>query len=305
MMQTDASPMVTVGMPVYNGEPWLAAAIDSILDQTFRDFVLLLSDNASTDKTQSICESYAARDPRVKYLRSPTNIGLFRNYDRVFALSSTKYFKWASSNDICKARFLESCVDVLESRPDAVLAYPRTALFDKAIEQANLYEERLELQADGPADRFRALLNNLRLNNLINGVIRSNILRETALNKVYTASDTNLVAELVLRGKCIEVPETLFFRRMSPDTSSIMVAESERAEYFAHEPRDVFALQQWKVELGFFAGLWQAPISLAEKCKALRLLLRRLYYNKAKLGGELLTAARTAIRGPKKHREAG
>ena len=103
-------PRVSIGMPVYNGEEFLERALDSLLAQSFSDFELIISDNASQDKTQEICLRYAARDPRVKYYRNETNIGAAENFNRVFALSSGEYFKWAGHDDSWTPDYLERCV---------------------------------------------------------------------------------------------------------------------------------------------------------------------------------------------------
>ena len=67
----NASPRLSIGLPVYNGERFLAQALECLLAQTFRDFELVISDNASTDRTSEICYAYVQRDPRVRYVRNP------------------------------------------------------------------------------------------------------------------------------------------------------------------------------------------------------------------------------------------
>jgi glycosyltransferase involved in cell wall biosynthesis len=94
------APTVTVGMPAYNAAPWIGASIESILGQSFRDFELVISDNASTDATFAICQRYASADARVRVIANPHNIGANRNYVAVLRASRGRYFKWASSNDL-------------------------------------------------------------------------------------------------------------------------------------------------------------------------------------------------------------
>src|SRR5580698_5675373 len=89
-------PVVTIGMPVYNGARYLEEALRSILNQTYRDCELLISDNASTDATESICRRYAAEDGRVRYLRNERNLGAAANYNRVIHLASGRYFRHAA-----------------------------------------------------------------------------------------------------------------------------------------------------------------------------------------------------------------
>ena len=103
-----AHPRVSIGLPVYNGELFLENALDSILSQTYSDFELIISDNASDDKTEEICRSYAARDKRVRYSRNAHNLGAAPNYNRVYHLARGRYFKWASHDDVLAPEFLIS-----------------------------------------------------------------------------------------------------------------------------------------------------------------------------------------------------
>ena len=75
---------VSLGLPVYNGERFVGQAIQSVLDQTFTDFELIISDNASTDSTPDICEDFARKDPRIRYIPQEINIGAKANFNRVF-----------------------------------------------------------------------------------------------------------------------------------------------------------------------------------------------------------------------------
>ena len=293
---TTEAPRVSVGMPIYNSERWVGEAIGSILAQTFRDFVLVICDNASTDGTHAICERFARQDPRVRYHRNPQNIGLFKNYDRVFGLCSSRYFKWAASGDVCRPEFLERCVAALDSRPDVVLAYPRAALFDEGIESAEPYEDGLDLQDERPSDRLAKLLARIGLNNIINGVIRSDALRRTALNKSYVSSDISLVAELSLQGKFAEIPERLFLRRMNKATATAMKTKAENVRYFAQGSSDIYDLYQWKLEMGFIKGAWRARLPFAEKLKVYRVLGRRLRHVRGKLVAELGASLRGRMR---------
>src|SRR4030095_3279504 len=93
-------PRLSVGLPVHNGERFIREALDSLLDQDYRDFELIISDNASTDETGRICAEYAIRDSRIRYFRNSQNIGAARNYSRVFELSHGELFKWAAHDDV-------------------------------------------------------------------------------------------------------------------------------------------------------------------------------------------------------------
>ena len=96
-----STPLLSIGLFVYNGEPFIRRALDSLLAQTFRDFELIISDNASTDRTAQICLEYAGRDPRIRFFRAQKNMGAGWNCRRVYFLATGKYFKWAACDDIC------------------------------------------------------------------------------------------------------------------------------------------------------------------------------------------------------------
>ena len=125
---SDVSPPLTIGLPVYNGETHVGIALDDILEQTFGDFELVISDNASTDRTSEICREYAARDPRIRYDRNPHNLGIGPNVNRVFELSQTRYFKWISHDDRHDPTFFSSAASMFSiTIPELPLAIARPA----------------------------------------------------------------------------------------------------------------------------------------------------------------------------------
>ena len=104
LTSSEKSPTISVGLAVYNGENYLGEAIDSILNQTFTDFELIISDNASTDRTAEICQDYANRDPRIRYVCADRNRGAAWNQSRVMELAGGKYFKIGRAS--CRERVL-------------------------------------------------------------------------------------------------------------------------------------------------------------------------------------------------------
>jgi glycosyltransferase involved in cell wall biosynthesis len=206
-------PLISIGLPVFNGETYLSETIDSILEQTFKDFEIIISDNASTDRTAEICNEYALKDRRIRYYRNNKNLGAAANYNLVFYLSKAKYFKWHAYDDLCAPESLEHCVKILETLTDVVLCYPKTILIDENGKRICKYEDKLDLRQERPHDRLANLLWNLNLSNPIFGLIRSDTLRKTRLNGPYVGSDYILLMELCLLGKYYELQEYLFFRR--------------------------------------------------------------------------------------------
>ncbi len=127
---TTSAPRLTVGLPVYNGEEHLAASLDALLGQSYEDFELVISDNASTDGTADICRSYEKEDSRVRYFRQPHNIGSAGNHNFLADQARTELFKWASHDDLYARDLLKCCVDALDEFPHVVLAHSWTAMID-------------------------------------------------------------------------------------------------------------------------------------------------------------------------------
>src|SRR5437868_2832321 len=125
-------PLVSLAMPVYNGEAFLADAIRSCLAQDYHNFELIITDNASTDGTEKICRGFAASDSRVRYIRNERNLGAGPNFNRGFELGSGKYLKWCAADDRISPNFVSACVAVLEENPEVVLAYGETKSIDSS-----------------------------------------------------------------------------------------------------------------------------------------------------------------------------
>ncbi|MDE2589575.1 MAG: glycosyltransferase family 2 protein, partial [Patescibacteria group bacterium] len=111
---------VSIGLVVYNGEPFTRKKIDSLLSQTFSDFELIISDNASTDGTSDICKEYLKKDKRIRYFRQKENMGASWNYIFVLDQARGEYFTWAAVDDIMLPDFLKNNVAILESDKNIV-----------------------------------------------------------------------------------------------------------------------------------------------------------------------------------------
>lgn len=214
------SPLVSIGVPVYNGERFLGKALDSILGQTYHSLEVIICDNASTDGTQRICEGYAARDKRIKYFRNPVNLGAARNYNLTVEKASGKYFKWAAHDDICAPTFIERCVTILENEPDVSLAYPKTMIIDADGKFMSNHEDEFNFREREPQQRWRRFCLAPLDCNAVFGVMRTDLLRSTACIGAYESSDRVLLGEFALLGEIAEVPERLFHRRYHEQIST-------------------------------------------------------------------------------------
>ena len=296
MPEANHEPRVSIGMPVYNCERYVADAIDSHLRQTYTDFELVITDNASTDRSEEICRSYAARDPRIKYHRNPENVGAGGNFKRCFELSRGEYFRWTPSDDIVGPELLELCVEVLDRDPSVLVAYPRTRLIDGDGRIIGDYDENLHLMQERPSVRFHEVLRRLRLCNLQYGLTRRKILARTGLMRSYSGGDIPLILELALYGKFYEVPEHLFYRRMHEGAASAMKSEKDVMALYDPKKREKLFLYYW-VHLGAnLKSVARAPISLTEKLRTYEIQARWVLWGRREYLNELALAARHTAR---------
>lgn len=281
-MSNTPPPLVTVGVPVYNGRRYLRECLESILSQTLDRFEVAISDNASTDDTQQICEEFARRDPRIRYTRQSANRGAAANYNAVFRQARAPYFRWAAHDDVLHPRLLEACVEGLES--DAAgryaLAWPRAKLIHGDGSFKRLVTERPPWVGDTALSRAESLLGD-EIDTLLYkclpvfGVMRTHVLASTRLIQRFNSSDKVLLLELALRGDFLEIPETLFLRRSHEETS-LNVHRTPEAVMAWFDPSRAHAppMPRFRLFLGYLTAILGAPLSLPDRLRALETLRR-------------------------------
>jgi glycosyltransferase involved in cell wall biosynthesis len=293
------SPLVTVGLPVYNSERYVRQSLDSLLAQTYPDFTLIISDNASTDGTEQICRQYAATDSRVRYFRNARNIGNPRNFNRVFKLASSltspKYLKWSTADDFWAPTFLERALEVMERDPAIALCYPQAWFVDSSGGNAQPFDDVLHLMQDDPYQRFRTLLERIQRAHQHLGLIRMSCLRNTHLLGTYVSSDITLLAELALHGKFFELPERLFFRRFHETSGSWKRGDASHDLKFYHAAGIRKArMELWRAQFGLFAAVNTSPLSWRSRMKCRDYLLRAMYWKRRRLVTNLVDSIRPA-----------
>jgi len=286
-----ASPRVSIGMPVYNGARHVAQAIDSLLAQTFTDFEIIIADNCSSDATGDICKAYAARDPRVRYVRHATNRGAVFNWNFVVAEARGHYFKWASANDYCAPTMLARCVETLDTEPAVVIAYGRTAFVDDEDLPLGEYPHDVEVLDARPSVRFERVCRELRANNAQSGMIRLDILRRTGIERTFPGGDMGLMSELALYGGFRRLPEVLLYRRMGADSATkFLTPDQLRAFLNPSKPRKS-QLVLWQTHWDYVISMLRAPLSMRERLAVLRYILRSAWWFRRMLWREIAAAS--------------
>lgn len=250
------APLVSIGIPVYNGERYLPDALESIRSQTYENIEVIISDNGSTDQTPEICKKVISSDSRFLYFRDESNIGVARNFNRTYELSSGEYFKWWAYDDMCAPTYLERCVEVLEKEPAVIVCHAKTRIIDQNGCPLGDYDDCLHFRSKKPTERFREyLFRKAGLWNAIYGLIRSSEFKKTPLHGDYLGADQVLLGELILRGEVHRVPEVLFFRRGHPEQFwRNDASKTEKLDWFKPERREgIWTPVAWKI---FIEYLW-------------------------------------------------
>jgi glycosyltransferase involved in cell wall biosynthesis len=282
---------VAIGMPVWNGENFICEAIDSILGQTFSDFELLISDNASTDGTEEICRDYAKRDKRIRYIRQKKNIGAAFNHNFVVHQSSGEYFKFAAHDDILAPQCLEQCVRVLDADEGAVLCSPATVLINDdgspvryvdgkgMVDNAGrvwgvVPENNPLLTSADPADRFAAVLLNMFMCLEIYSLIRRSALERTALQPSHIGGDKVLLAELAVIGRFHLHETPLFYRRCHAGQFSAAPSGRYIAAWSAGRKGSMFS-HQLQLLASYVRVALTAELNIEQRYRCLAAVCRR------------------------------
>jgi glycosyltransferase involved in cell wall biosynthesis len=268
------APRLTVALPVYNGERFLAEAINAILGQTYEDFVLVISDNASTDRTPEICREFAKLDSRIQYIRQERNIGLIGNHNFLIAQAEGELFKLAAYDDLYARTLLERCIDALDNHQEVVVAHCWEARVDEEGKLISGLAYSVAADAPRPPERFRSMLFD-GWDDYMYGVIRTTVLRQTHLYASHHFADRTINTELSLYGPFHLVPEWLYFRREHagrasehPDRSSPYTVRSRSAGL---DPRRSNRLRHPSIRLyleyvrAYVTMIRTAPLSAVER----------------------------------------
>lgn len=308
-------PLVSVGIPVWNGMPYVEKAVESVRAQTFGDFEIVVCDNASTDGTSDYLAGVAREDPRVRHVRNEENIGGTSNFNRAFRLARGRYFRWAGADDFVSPGVLSRCVEVLESDPSVVLAHPETVYVDEGGEVTEPAEKGTGWDRGRPWKRFVHSLTRWGRCNVLYGVVRSDVLRRTILLEDYPGSDLVLQADLAIRGRIRRVEGERLYRRIHAEATGGLSGE-DLARFYVPDLDESFDAKFLRMFRGLAGVVSEADVPLGEKRRMAGALLRHAIWARARLASEMAGLAsrlprrladlvRKEGRGGTKHAAAG
>jgi glycosyltransferase involved in cell wall biosynthesis len=207
MEELHIAPKVSVGMPVFNGEKYLKEAIDSILSQSFTDFELIISDNASTDSTQTICEDYLFKDNRISYIRQAENLGANANFEFVLQQAVGKYFMWAAYDDRWDVDFIKTGVSILDGDDNCGLVFSNFIIRD--LETAK--EICVKVQPITSRTKLITYLKSIIFMqpSMIYGIYRKKLIESTRFG-VFDFADVHFLISLSLKTRIFIITEYMY-----------------------------------------------------------------------------------------------
>lgn len=226
-------PKISIGLPVYNGEKLLQKSIDSILSQTFSDFELIISDNASTDSTPIICQEYLNRDKRIRYIKQKKNIGVHRNYFFLVNEAKFDYFLWVASDDYLDPNYLDENLKILINNKNIVSSVGKvkpfgaedigldpikieTAQYPKFLEQYIRMNRRKKMTDTDPIfgsfdKKIRTFLKVTKSLRRWYGIHRTKQLQNCIINKPFINVEVAIFLNLLKMGDFYECDNTFLY----------------------------------------------------------------------------------------------
>jgi len=281
-------PLVSVGVPVYNGEATLRRALDSLLAQDMDDFEVIVCDNASTDTTPAIVAGYAARDDRIRLHRNPTNLGLAGNFNRTVDLARAPFFAWATHDDWHDPAWLRLTVDAMERHPGASICATGVSWVDQQEVEFDRWIPSVDLLDVGPAERVRRVVRTMGETHPMYGLLSTDLLRRTHRMRSFVGSDRTLIAELALLGPIVQIPQVLHFYTVPTD----------RVDYrpsLTYDPANAqrLPLRTWRLNAEHLAVVARSDLGPLDKARVAGTVLRRFAVGDARrLAAELYASGR-------------
>jgi glycosyltransferase involved in cell wall biosynthesis len=294
-----ATPPVTIGLPVYNGENYLAEAIQSLQAQTFGDFSLIISDNASTDSTEEIIRDVAKADSRIVYHRQETNLGGPANYDFTLHQASSEFFLWHAHDDLRAPEYLEKTHQVIRASEETTIAYTRGQWIDESGTVGDLKPCYPGLSASDVNKRLRAAI---RFGpDLMFGLMRRAALLCTGGHGAFVGGDRLTIAEMALLGPFIEIDEPLWYNRRHPERYSAMASDAHgKAQWWNPSMNGSVSFPRWKGLASYIGVVSRSSLGAGDKARCLlsigRSLLDDEMYHSKLLAMDVIRAARILAR---------
>jgi glycosyltransferase involved in cell wall biosynthesis len=216
-------PKVSIGLPVYNGERYLAKALNALISQTYSNIEIIILDNDSNDLTKKISQDYLILDVRIKYFINANNIGPFPNINKVFTLATGDFYMWAAYDDLWEKDYVETLVGLLVRNNNAILAFSletRIGESDEHIKTFDLVSNIFHISDSKFSRVFKFIIfnNQESLASLFYGIYKRNLIKNiggfTDFENDYWGRDLHFLLKVLLIGNFVQVNRSLFYKRV-------------------------------------------------------------------------------------------
>ena len=307
------SPVVTIGVPVYNGENYLDEMLWSLRRQTFEDFEVVISDNGSTDATPEIIHRHASADGRFRVYTETENRGAGWNFNRVLDLAAGRYFKWQAHDDLLAPTYLEACVAEFDLDPELVLVYTGVDMVDRDLQLIEHYGIRLDTMNADPVVRFSQQLLTWNLCYDVFGLIDLDVLRRTSGMGNFSHGDGVLLGHLALLGRSKLVDEPLFLSRQHDDQSARRFGyEGGGNDYRAYaewfDPRRTGSVRapNWRIVAEYERTIRATPeLTWNQRLRCYVVLARRMRWDARLLLGDVAHLTTSSVQSLRERAASG
>jgi glycosyltransferase involved in cell wall biosynthesis len=220
--------LITVGIPCYNEEKYIARAIESVVNQSFQDIEIIISDNCSTDGTSAIIKHYLDVDSRITYHRQPHFVYAYTNFRYLLKKSKSKYFTWLAADDFFHPKWLEVAVNFLEANPEVIMAYSRVDMID---DNMNIKDYPLDGFLDTtelePKVAIReAMIKRRCTSDGLYGLYRTDILRSIVYSNIW-CGDQIMMSHVHSKG-AVKLFDQVYLTRTFRDGSHEQAVQKEK-----------------------------------------------------------------------------
>lgn len=219
--------MISIGLPVFNSEDFIHNALESLLSQTFSDFELIISDNASSDNTVKICEEYCKKDKRIKLFSHKKNNGFIWNFNFVLEQAKSEYFMWAGVDDVWEPKFLEKNIEFLQENVDYVGSIGQVRLYRSKTEKLSFDKqnshkynkyEHVHPIVGSYTKKVNFCLQYCRAS-VIYGVYRTNVLKKSIICKRFPTWDLAVILNILKNGHIHVIDDVILYRYIQDNPS--------------------------------------------------------------------------------------
>ena len=259
-------PIITIGLPTYNGEKTISRTIDSVLSQTITNFKLIISDDGSTDSTLKICREYEQNNNRIKFIQKNKPHGWIWNFIFLAEKSNTKYFVWIAQDDYWDPKFIEKNIDVLETNPKIVCSisdiqlvgsniknyYSNQKIPDSKYINSKYTPTKFEFVRPITGTYNEKIRNIIEFNWITNlySIFRTEKLKASIIHNIFVSWDFALLLNVAKFGDLHVLDEVLAYRDTEGVTSIKSIIDSIKTQklgwfktYFPYIPYSIWCLR--------------------------------------------------------------